>query len=83
MFFQTWLIRVDKMVGTFIPKYTCTKRGIYYFCKDVLTLPPELDHQLDGNLISIFMPPALQIVVVVACLESCAASLRCSAVAIR
>ena len=41
MFSQTWPIRVDKMVGTFNPKYTYTKRGIYYFCKDV---PADLRH---------------------------------------
>jgi hypothetical protein len=41
MFSQTWSIRVDKMVGTFNPKYTYTKRGIYYFCKDV---PADLRH---------------------------------------
>jgi hypothetical protein len=41
MFSQTWLIRVDKMVGTFNPKHTYTKRGISYFSKDV---PADLRH---------------------------------------
>jgi hypothetical protein len=41
VFFKTCTRAVDKMVDTFQPKYTYTKRGVYYFSKSV---PSDLRH---------------------------------------